>query len=349
MASIPIDLCAIPAIESPDGKYNLENPTTLAPMTLSVGVILATISVILTLTRTYMNRRKLGSADYCALAACVINVAFTGDILAQIKYNRHLWDIPACWITGTYLKILYVQTTLFAPVFFTSKASIFLLYRQIFGVERHIRIAVNLGLIFSLLLYLPNIPLSAVLDAPPIGTTWDSFTTSTQSRKMIPWGIVQSSISILLDLYIFFLPLPVIVKLNMPFRRRLQVFGIFTTALMGIIASVLSLVYRVRLLHTMDATWWSTVVAVCALVETNVAIIVSCMPALAQLLKLHFGASTFFKSLRSRLLGLTGGSDKSPSADGSTEDRPKLATFGAAQSPRRRNYYELTDTALLNT
>lgn len=70
------------------------------------------------------------------------------------------------------------------------------------------------------------------------------------------------------------------------------------------------------------------------------------MPAFAQLLKVHVGGSAFFRSLRSRLQG---GSSSGQSGDRSKEERPQLATFGTNQSSRRKNYYELRDTALLKS
>ena len=79
-------------------------------------------------------------------------------------------------------------------------------------------------------------------------------------------------------------------------------------------------------------------------------IIVGCMPAFAQLMKLHVGGSAFFKSLHSRLLGLTrrSGSGSNPNSgggDGSrgSSNRIKVATIGSGEPRRRRSYYELTD------
>ncbi|RYP12313.1 hypothetical protein DL767_011331 [Monosporascus sp. MG133] len=178
-------------------------------------------------------------------------------------------------ITAAYFKTFYVQAMPFAPVYFTSKAAIFLLYRQIFRVEERIRVAVNISLLITLLLHLPNLPLSAIYNAPPRRNPWEPMLRPTASQKMIIWGIIQSFIT-----------------------------------LMGIVASVLSLVYRIKLLHTTDQLWQQTIVAICAqvflgqppsslarvhrvntlslprLIVNNVAIIISCMPALAQILNL---------------------------------------------------------------
>lgn len=85
-----------------------------------------------------------------------------------------------------------------------------------------------------------------------------------------------------------------------------------------------------------------------SLIETNIAIIVGCMPALPQFATVTIGGSAFFKSLRSWLLRSSRQSAKSKSGgNGDMGDQgkmPSLVTFGAKQMPRRNNYFELTDT-----
>ncbi|KAJ3579985.1 hypothetical protein NPX13_g576 [Xylaria arbuscula] len=343
-----VDLCKIPAGKSPDGQYNFDDPVSLKPAILVVSIVLGAISIILTLGRTYMNRSNLRIADYTAITACIINIGFTGDILAQLNYARHQWNIPVCWLTASYFQLLYVQSTFFAPVFFASKASIFLLYHQLFGVHQHIKTAVTIGLIASGFLYIPNIALAAIFEAPSAGSTWESLLTADKSHKLVIWGIIQSSLTVLLDFYIFFLPLPIIIRLKMSLGRRLQLVAIFTTALAGIVASVGSLAYRVILLHSDDRIWQQNIVTIFALVETNVAIIVSCMPAFAQMLKVHVTGSAAFKSFRTLLLGGSSNNTGADSEDG-VKDRTQLVTFGANQTPRWRRYQELSDTAILNT
>lgn len=145
---------------------------------------------------------------------------------------RHQWNIPVCWYTPSYFKILFVQECFFAPVYFTSKTAIFLLYRQLFAIKRWMRISVNIGILITFILYFLNIPLAAVYSAPRLGESWSIILTSHGPEKMITWGIIMAAVSTLLDLYIFFLPIPNIVSLQMPLERRLQLVGVFATALM---------------------------------------------------------------------------------------------------------------------
>ncbi|KAI1177739.1 hypothetical protein F4777DRAFT_541126 [Nemania sp. FL0916] len=297
-----------------------------------------------------MNRQRLSTADYFAITACIFNIGFTGDVIAQNKYSRHQWDTPLCWLTdGSFVKLAFVQSTLFAPVYFTSKAAIFFLYLQLFGVQTYIKPAVTIGILVSALLYIPNIPISAVLEAPAAGSSWKALSMSDKPQKIMIWGIISSSFTVLLDIYIFILPLPIISRLNMPLGRRLQILGIFATALAGIAASVLSLAYRVSLLDTPDITWHSIIVATLAVIEANVAIIVSCMPAFAQLVKVYIGRSSTLRSWQSRLMGRSDRNSRVSSRNECNGNAPKLVTFGAAQPPRWQRYYELTDASALDT
>jgi hypothetical protein len=85
------------------------------------------------------------------------------------------------------------------------------------------------------------------------------------------------------------------------------------------------------------------------LIETNIAIIVGCMPAFAHIATRHLG-SGFFRSLRSRLLGGSGQLSKHSGSGMSSEqaNKPTLVTFGQNQTPRRK-HRGLNDTSLLRS
>lgn len=49
---------------------------------------------------------------------------------------------------------------------------------------------------------------------------------------LIYWGAVQGFLSVGLDLYIFILPLPILFKLQMPRRRKIQLVALFSSGLL---------------------------------------------------------------------------------------------------------------------
>ncbi|KAK4164099.1 hypothetical protein QBC43DRAFT_379012 [Cladorrhinum sp. PSN259] len=342
-----VDLCAIPAGVSPNGVYNFVDPPSLGPAVLGVGISLAVISTAFVIGRLCAYKKKARASDHFTWIGCLFNIAYTGVILAQHRYYRHSWDTPVCWYDGRYLRLPFVQTMLFAPVFFFPKTAIFLLYRQLFASGRRLQIMIDVGIAITLLLYLSEIPLAALYAAPRAGQSWDEllYTLRDNSKEFALGGSIQSAISTVLDLYIFFLPLPILFKLRMPASRKWQLIGVFSTALLGVAASVVSLVFKLKILTSKDSNWLAAITSMASLVETNIALIVGCMPACAHLAKIYIGESAFYKSIKSRLLSISGG------GTATNENAPQVhvATIGSDQSPRRKQYYELTDTQLLET
>lgn len=349
----PIDLCTIPAGVSPDGVYNFINPPSLFPPLLIVSVVLAAFSTIFVLGRLVVNRHKLKIADYMTFIGCLNNITYTGLILARPNSYRHIWDTPVCDFNGESLKILFVQTIFFAPAFFFAKAAILLLYGQLFAVGKRFKLAINLSILVTLLLYLSEFPLAGIYGAPKPGHSWDSLLESLEinAKPFALGGAVQSAFSTVLDIYIFILPLPILLKLQLMPRQRFQLLGIFSTALLGVGASIASLIIKIRLMSSTDSSWLGAQATMCSLIETNIALIVGCMPAFAQFVTIYVGGSAFIKSLRSRLLSRSGPTRDStvPSKDVPNDHSLKLASYGSKQPPRRNNYYELTDTMLLET
>jgi hypothetical protein len=117
-------------------------------------------------------------------------------------------------------------------VLFFSKLSIFLLFYQIFQVRTPMRMAIRIGIISAGLLYFTNIPLSAVLSAPHVGEPWLYVLFSGRPEKELVWGVVQAAIGIVLDLFIFILPIPAIMSLHLSTKKKIQLLAVFTTALM---------------------------------------------------------------------------------------------------------------------
>lgn len=113
------------------------------------------------------------------------------------------------------------------------KWAILYMYRQLFSVHRRLHTAVWVGAIFCFAIYVPSIPLSAVYQASKAGESWDYFPLhypATSAETMEIWGVVQGASSVALDIFIFVTPIPVLSKLQMPKRRKIQLVALFGTA-----------------------------------------------------------------------------------------------------------------------
>ncbi|KAL3475913.1 hypothetical protein BJX99DRAFT_228847 [Aspergillus californicus] len=157
---------------------------------------------------------------------------------------------------------------LLIPVLVLGKCSIFLLYLQIFITDRTMKLGIWSGLIVTPIIYLPQLVLHAIYLAPRSGQLWGDLNQSETSDGGIAFGVVQASLTVLLDLYILVLPLPRIWVLQQPRSKRLQIMAVFSTAVMyenlrEIVASVAGLVYRVRFLSKVDITYTTRQVFIC--------------------------------------------------------------------------------------
>ncbi|KAI7775502.1 hypothetical protein LA080_006745 [Diaporthe eres] len=337
-----VDPCEIPAAVPPDGQLpNLVNPTSLATATIVTSVLLTVWALVFVAARVMVNRRKLSWSDYFMVIGMIFDTAFTVVAVAKAKYYRHLWDVPACWILDTtFIKLDFVYNIFMGPAVYFSKSSIFLLYQQFFSVKKSMEIAIYIGLAATFLAYFPYIPLVIRYLSPLGRESWEDLIMADDRAKMIYWGIVSGSLAVVLDIYIFVLPLPTLATLHMSLKTRVQLIAVFATALMGVVASVVALVYRVEILYRTDPTWRQGASGMAILVENNVAIIVGSMPAVATFVRVYVSESTIIKTLRSKIRRTH---DSELSKDPRSSFRkPNLATFGSPNVQRPGNY-ELTD------
>jgi hypothetical protein len=130
------------------------------------------------------------------------------------------------------MKILFVQGLLLGPVIFFLKTAIWLLYLQIFSAHRTIRIIVYVGIVVTALTYWVSVPLEFAYGCPRPGSTWTDLLTNGMPGHIIYYPPVQGSLAVIIDIWIFVLPLPILWKLNMSRRRRIALCAVFFTALL---------------------------------------------------------------------------------------------------------------------
>lgn len=127
-------------------------------------------------------------------------------------------------------KLLFSQAMLYAVTTFFAKSSILLLYLQLFSVAQRMRIAIWAGLIGMGVIYWAAFPIEIPFMTPSRGQTWQELALSGKPNTIGVWGIVQGPLSVLVDIYIFVLPFPILTRLNLSRRRRLELLFVFATA-----------------------------------------------------------------------------------------------------------------------
>ena len=126
----------------------------------------------------------------------------------------------------------FAEVVLLGPSAFFAKLSLLLLYLRIFGPQKSTRYAIYISIAFAFCLYWINIPIEAYYCAPSAGKGWTLSEIGPKCWSTIILGLVQGPLNVLLDLILFILPIPVVIGLQMSFRRRMAVLAVFFTGLL---------------------------------------------------------------------------------------------------------------------
>ncbi|KAI0155143.1 hypothetical protein GGR57DRAFT_464304 [Xylariaceae sp. FL1272] len=132
-----------------------------------------------------------------------------------------------------------------------------LLLRQLFKISRAVNIGVYVGIAIAFVLYVSVIVVSVCYSEALRTISYNS----SRGYEALRWGVAQSVLASILDIYIFILPLTMIFRLQMSPKRKTQVAGVFSVAILGIVASILNLAYRIIASSDSDVTYYTGAMA----------------------------------------------------------------------------------------
>ncbi|KAK7964328.1 hypothetical protein PG988_011302 [Apiospora saccharicola] len=369
MSSAPVDLCTVPLGRRPDGTWDFVDVDSQQKIGITICVLFTTLALLIALPRLYVNRRQLKIADrqshsnpsdfphplpcssssrstvYLLLLllkadfttlSLVFSIANAVLVSLHSRYYRHDWNLPACWFNADYAKFCMTFFATFVQTF--PRAAIFLLYRQLFQVpSSRIQVAIWTGLGVTFLTNVPDIPIAVVVYqkfVPDDGRTSDF--------RLL--GPVQGAFGVALDILAFVIPLPIIARLKLSRRKKRLVFLLFSTGALGIVASIVAMVYKVRMwTDTREIMWFQGPVYICAHAEACISIVVGSMPAFSNFMNQYVLKSSAVRGLRSKLRAGSRSTTEQGSS-GSKRARPLRGTIGSSSEHKKRPpYYELTD------
>jgi len=151
------------------------------------------------------------------------------------------------------------------------KLSILLLYRRVFSVDRIQCWGSVIGIVLITITHVPYLGFLIYLtvrcaaEAVEEVTSISPFILDVICKNEYWIGTIQAAINVLTDFYILLLPLPALLKLAIPKRRKVGLCAIFLAGLVACIVSVVRLVIMIKTLGLNrsnkgdDYTWNSTV------------------------------------------------------------------------------------------
>lgn len=125
---------------------------------------------------------------------------------------------------------MYAADLLIGPSIFCGKCSLLLLYYRVFSPNKAFRYKIYGTTAFCFVSQMAFVPVTSILCTPPRGSPWG--VPNPNCTKAFNFGLVPGISDILIDLYAIYLPVPMVLRLQMPLRRRIGLIAIFMTGLM---------------------------------------------------------------------------------------------------------------------
>ncbi|KAL6714368.1 hypothetical protein ACLMJK_007791 [Lecanora helva] len=302
----------------PGQSSNFDHPDTSLRNTIiitaAVTLAVAFFAFVARLGTRAFIVRVLGWDDYLCIGAVAIVVAFNVAALERIQYGLGIptWDIrmrtyfehlqtPFIYWFGTMNVLRHFGLMLL-------KLSILALYLRIMGDARDIHrktryvaigamvwvVGYNAGLL-GWLLGLCNPPKKFFYPHTPGHCLYPSVW-----KELAAW----SAMNVFTDFLIFVIPLPMVLRLQMPLSQKIGVVFTLATALMVCAATIVNMVITVRIIRQQST---EDPLQLWAIIEMNIGLICICLPALKQLLSRSipilsksFGSSRSYGSIWKR-------------------------------------------------
>ncbi|KAL8992215.1 MAG: hypothetical protein Q9169_007276 [Polycauliona sp. 2 TL-2023] len=276
-----------PALPPPSGvDSNFDNPVTRGPAVVIASSICLALMLSLVVIRFYTKiaiKRVVRWDDWLCIPATAgaIGFAAVSITLVHQAVGPHQWDVPVSHFTDDVLRKFIVVDVIYSPAILMAKLSLLSLYLEIFRPNHKMRYAIYFGMVFVTLFYTATFIAFCVLAIPGPGETLIGTILSHDVASLIPISIGQGGVNVASDFYIFLLPIPGVLQLQMPTRKKIGVCAIFATGSLACLASIMGLYYRTRLERDSDVTWALVDILIWVVIELHVGVMCSCMPALA--------------------------------------------------------------------
>lgn len=203
---------------------------------LSTAIIFSVIPTAAVFLRALARRisaRPLNLSDSCAIIATVLTLALEVVSLAAVFHGGlaygHASEIVAQFGAApvvTLLKLLVPLHCLWALSIGFSKASILLLYSQLFKAEHYVLIAARATIMINVAWAAGTI-LAVCLVCQPFSMSWETVSGGHCGDQILPL-VISGTINLATNVVVIVLPLPALYKLRLGVYKKLVLVAVFS-------------------------------------------------------------------------------------------------------------------------
>lgn len=195
--------------------------------------IIPTAAVFLRILARRISARPLNLSDSCAIIATALTLALEAVSLAAVFHGGlaygHASEITAQFgavPVVTLLRLLVPLHLLWALSLAFSKASILLLYSQLFKAEHYVIIAARVTIAINVAWAAGTI-LAVCLVCQPFSKSWETVSGSHCGDQILPL-VISGTINLATNVVVIVLPLPALYKLRMGIYKKLVLVAVFS-------------------------------------------------------------------------------------------------------------------------
>ncbi|RWA03966.1 hypothetical protein EKO27_g11140 [Xylaria grammica] len=239
-------------------------------------VSLSFVAVVLRLVANWKYNRKLLVDDFAVSALSDL----AGDGFHDPKSSPHRVAqvrLPSTTHQQHYLNVKMDDANSESNALWTCKAPILFLYIRLFGIKKWLRITSYVTLGLTAAIYTTGIVAIPPACTPHTTDLSEAFIDGCQARTRTI-NVFLGSTSVLADVIILVLPLPVVFGLNLLIKSRIGLAILFLSGLFAIASSIISLYLKVMTLRVATISLATPILA--TITECTVALIVGCVPSL---------------------------------------------------------------------
>ncbi|CAL8574731.1 hypothetical protein XPA_000684 [Xanthoria parietina] len=285
--------------------------SSLQPYNILCQTICLTLVTGLILLRIYTKGRVLkilGLDDFASVVAWIGLIVFGCVLFQQDRHGagKHLWAIKEQDYVE-FIKWIKVGEVVYVLAMLATKVSILLLYLRIFRPSRTMRIVIHVNLWINVAVYVIGFG---------AGISWFVGPKATGEVSGRVLGLASAIFNSVSDIAILLIPISMVWTLKMAKERKLAISAVFTTGIIGCVASLVRMALYVKHLKGYDDPTWQTYPEqLWSYAEISAGILCGCMPAVPG----------FWKHLRERFgKKQTGGA---PNNIHGPRDEKEIATY----------------------
>lgn len=313
MGSTGSESVIVGAMQPPEGVTpNFEHPRdnlkTITLVTQGLTLVVVTVFIII---RFYAKHVALGNhwhtEDYFTFATWLFMVGYCVSAIYASEYGGGLdqWEVPATTVVG-YFKACYAATIFYMPMAFCVKIALLALIQRVYAPYKKTVLGIK---IFELLLfmYYGSGLIVKIRTCWPIEAYWLG-----QKDKCLNQDVIvlcDSIISVISDLAILVLPVPLTWSLELSARKKLRIMGILCA---GGTATAFS-IYRLGMIlierNSPNATMVFIKVILSGNAEVGIGLVCACLPAITALVLKKTRSKGYYSNggyIRSEHDGLAG-------------------------------------------